>query len=88
MKLWYQSLTRESAWPDYNKALAETGNLGGENAYAEMEGMMILFEKLSKQQGFGRIVDVTIQSVMTEYPIRLRGAMVARQIPVKVSPEG
>jgi allantoin racemase len=22
MKLWYQSLTRESAWPDYNKALA------------------------------------------------------------------
>jgi len=35
---------------DYNKALAETGNLGGENAYAEMEGMMILFEKLSKQQ--------------------------------------
>jgi hypothetical protein len=39
-------------------------------------------EKLSKQQGFGRIVDVTIQSVMTEYPIRLRGAMVARQIPV------
>lgn len=35
---------------DYNKALAETGNLGGENAYAEMEGMMILFEKLSRQQ--------------------------------------
>src|SRR6476620_4039117 len=35
---------------DSNKALAETGNLGGENAYAEMEGMMILFEKLSKQQ--------------------------------------
>jgi hypothetical protein len=35
---------------DYNKALAETGNLGGENAYAEMEGMMILFEKISKQQ--------------------------------------
>jgi Asp/Glu/hydantoin racemase len=22
MKLWYQSLTRESAWPDYNRALA------------------------------------------------------------------
>ena len=35
---------------DYNKALAETGNLGGVNAYAEMEGMMLLFEKLSKQQ--------------------------------------
>jgi hypothetical protein len=35
---------------DYNKALAETGNLGGVNAYAEMEGMMILFEKLSRQQ--------------------------------------
>jgi hypothetical protein len=35
---------------DYNKALAETGNLGGENAYVEMENMMILFEKLSRQQ--------------------------------------
>jgi len=46
-------LNEPSATPsqnDYNKALAETGNLGGENAYAEMEGMMILFEKLSKQQ--------------------------------------
>jgi hypothetical protein len=35
---------------DYNKALAETGNLGGENAYAEMEQIMVLFEKLSRQQ--------------------------------------
>ena len=35
---------------DYKKALAETGNLGGENAYVEMEQMMILFEKLSRQQ--------------------------------------
>ncbi len=35
---------------DYNKALAETGNLGGENAYVEMEQIMILFEKLSRQQ--------------------------------------
>jgi hypothetical protein len=46
-------LNEPSATPsqnDYNKALAETGNLGGENAYAEMEGMMILFEKISKQQ--------------------------------------
>ena len=55
---------------DYNKALAETGNLGGENAYAEMERMMILFEKLSKQQTISAekatMADAQAQETMME----------------------
>ena len=55
---------------DYNKALAETGNLGGENAYAEMEGMMILFEKLSRQQTISAeratMADAQAQETMME----------------------
>ena len=55
---------------DYNKALAETGNLGGENAYAEMEQMMILFEKLSKQQTISAekatMADAQAQETMME----------------------
>jgi hypothetical protein len=66
-------LNEPSATPsqnDYNKALAETGNLGGENAYAEMEGMMILFEKISKQQVISAekvtMVDAQAQETMMQ----------------------
>jgi hypothetical protein len=55
---------------DYNKALAETGNLGGENAYVEMEQMMILFEKLSRQQTISAeratMADAQAQETMME----------------------
>ena len=66
-------LNEPSATPsqnDYNKALAETGNLGGENAYVEMEQIMILFEKLSRQQTISAekatMADAQAQETMME----------------------
>jgi hypothetical protein len=66
-------LNEPSATPsqnDYNKALAETGNLGGENAYVEMEEIMILFEKLSRQQTISAekatMADAQAQETMME----------------------
>jgi len=47
MKLWYQSLTRESAWPDYNKALAQM------LASAKGEGTQIHIQGIRNRGGIG-----------------------------------